>query len=293
MPARMGADQCTNEPDVIVADRPTLDDSAPRHGPQRYSMRAWESSTHGRPCTALLRSYTALIARIREQLEIPVRIIDQSDEARLGFFATIVKLGVGRNDVLVWDIGGGSMQISFWDETMHRIAGYKGQFANDAMQEFVTEKLQQHPPGSDISPNPILTPGQKSKPENHLLAAIRKAQEVAVSTTTPQQRARLRIVPLIIGIGGVHYYSNCEVTKRPPGCEITREDLQKELLNHAHFTDEQLVAAGRAGSAKYAPKRITAGALTSGFMKAFGFERVRSLKVDMADGILVDAKYWP
>jgi len=53
-----------------------------------------------------------------------------------------------------------------------------------------------------------------------------------------------------------------------------------------------LVATGRASSLKYASKRITAGTLTVGFMKAFGFERVRSLKINMADGILIDPGYW-
>ena len=129
--------------------------------------------------------------------------------------------------------------------------------------------------------------------ENHVQSAIRKAEEVAVTTTSEQQRARLRTAPLIIGIGGVHYYSNCEVTKQSAGCEITREGLQSDILNHAHLTDEQLVAAGRADSTKYAPKRITAGTLTVGFMKAFGFDRLRSLKVDMADGILINPAYWP
>jgi hypothetical protein len=91
----------------------------------------------------------------------------------------------------------------------------------------------------------------------------------------------------------VHFYSNCDVTRRLPGCEIAREKLQAEILAHADLTDEQLVAAGRSSSIEYAPKRITAGALTVGFMKALGFERVRSLKVDLADGILVDPDYWP
>ena len=97
---------------------------------------------------------------------------------------------------------------------------------------------------------------------------------------------------MVIGIGGVHFYSNCEVTKQPPGCEITREKLQADILAHADLNDEQLVAAGRASSVAYASKRITAGALTVGFMKAFAFQRVRSLKVDMADGILIDSDYW-
>jgi len=258
------------------------------HGAQKFSAvatSAFRQLSEG--------EQTALTTRIREQLAIPVRIISQSEEARLGFLAAIVKLNVPHSDVLVWDIGGGSMQISFWDETTKQVGGYEGQFANNDMQAFVTEQLQHKPRGSDISPNPILLPGDAAKPDNHLRAAILRAEEVAVSTSAAQQRAHMSTIPLIIGIGGVHYYSNCEVTRQSAGCEITRQGLQSDIFAHAHLTDEQLVAAKRAASIEYASKRITAGALTVGFMTAFRFERVRSLKVAVADGILINPGYWP
>ena len=101
-----------------------------------------------------------------------------------------------------------------------------------------------------------------------------------------------RRIPEVIGIGGVHVYSNCEVTKKSPECDVDRDELQAEIMAHADLTDEQLVEAGRASSLTYASKRITVGALTVGFMKAFGFQRVRSLKINMADSVLVDSAYW-
>jgi hypothetical protein len=160
------------------------------------------------------------------------------------------------------------------------------------MQAFVIEQLQRRPASADTSPNPMLALSDKDDPDNHVYAAISKAEQVALSTVTAEQRAHYRTIPLVIGIGGVHYYSNCEVTRQSPGCEITREDLQKDILDNAHLTDAQLVAAGRASSINYASKRITAGALTIGFMNALRFERVRSINVSMADGILIAPDYW-
>lgn len=273
--------------EVGLAALAELKKIAVAHGAQKFSAVATSAFRE------VSENYAVeLTTRIRKQFGIPVRVIEQSEEARLGFLATIVKLGVPRPDALVWDIGGGSMQISFWNEVTRKVAAYEGRFANNAMQKFVIERLQGKPAGSDTSPNPMLAVGEKSKPDNRVHAAIRKAEEVAFATTLAEQRAIFRKIPLVIGIGGVHFYSNCEITKQLPGCEITREKLQAEILAHADLTDEQLVATGRAGSIEYASKRITAGALTVGFMKALEFERVRSLKVDMADGILVDPDYW-
>ena len=184
------------------------------------------------------------------------------------------------------------MQISYWGEASPQVAGYQGEFANNAMQAFVVEQLQGMPAHPGTSPNPMLTPTNKGDPDNHVYAAIRKAKQVALTSVTAEQRAHFRTIPLAIGIGGVHYYSNCEVTKQSPGCEITRGNLQKDILDHAHLTDAELVAAGRAGSIKYASKRITAAALTIGFMNALEFDRVRSVKVNMADGILITPDYW-
>jgi len=264
-----------------------LKEIALAHGAQKFAAVATSAFRN------VSASYAAdLISLIETRLNIPVRVIEQSEEARLGFLATTVKLDISPAEVLVWDIGGGSMQLSFWDEASRQVAGYQGEFANNSMEAFVVEQLQGMPASADTSPNPMLSPTEKDDPNNHVYAAIRKAEQVARTTVTAEQRAHFRTIPLVIGIGGVHYYSNCEVTKQSPGCAITREALQRDILDHAHLTDAELVAAGRASSVNYASKRITAGTLTIGFMNALGFERVRSMKVDMADGILIRPDYW-
>ena len=167
-----------------------------------------------------------------------------------------------------------------------------GQFANNAMQTFVIEQLQKVQEHPGTSPNPMLTPTNKGDRDNHVFAAIHKAEQFALTTTSEEQLVRFRATSHVIGIGSVHYYSNCEVTKQSSGCEFTRERLQQDILDHGHLTDAELITAGRADDIKYAPKRITAGALTVGYMKAFGLEGVRSKKVSMADGILITADYW-
>ncbi len=273
--------------EVGLAALAELKEIALAHGAQKFSAVATSAFRR------VSESYAdELATRIRMKFGIPVRVIEQSEEARLGFLATIVKLGVPRSDEVVWDIGGGSMQISYWNNATLRVEAYEGRFANNDMQAFVIERLQGKPSGPDTSPNPMLAPGEKFNPKNQVFAAIRKAEEVAISTTSAQQRAIFQKIPLVIGIGGVHFYSNCEITKQLPGCEFTREKLQAAILDHADLKDEQLIAHGRASSVEYAFKRITAGALTVGFMKALGFEHVRSLKIDMADGILVNPDYW-
>jgi exopolyphosphatase/guanosine-5'-triphosphate,3'-diphosphate pyrophosphatase len=257
------------------------------HGAQKFSAVA----------TSAFRDVSAsyseeLLALIQSRLGIPVRVIDQSEEARLGFLAAVVKLEMQPSELLVWDIGGGSLQISFWDEASRQVLAYEGDFANNTMEAFVIEELKGLPRGTHTSPNPILSPQQKQDPENHVYAAIHKAEEIASTTVSAEHRTRIAQIPVVVGIGGVHYYSNCEITHQSPGCQVTRQRLQADILDHAHLNDAELVATGRAGSIEYAPKRITAGALTVGFMNALGIDRVRSAKIDMADGILISSEYW-
>ncbi len=236
-----------------------------------------------------------VLERIRRQTGFRVDLISQEEEARLGFFAAALKVGLARERLVVWDIGGGSMQMSYWDQRASSVVSYLGTFANEAMHRFLIEVVQGQNYRETTSPNPILKLDSEVDRVNEFSQAIRKAQIESGGGIPPGLRERLRALQNeVIGIGGVHYFSNCELMVRfsEDGCSFTHEELRGQARRHAHLTDRELVEAGLSASIEFAPFGISGAALTVGVMNAVNIEQVRTIEVDMSDGILVDPDFW-
>ncbi|MEE8349167.1 MAG: hypothetical protein V3R94_06340 [Acidobacteriota bacterium] len=238
----------------------------------------------------------ALLERIREETGFRAVVISQDQEARLGFLAAAINAGLPQENLVVWDIGGGSMQISYWNPTTPgSVAGYRGNFANEAMQRFIIETLQGKDYPETKSPNPMLRPDTMIDQPNDLSRAIRDAEKAASQEVPAGLRDKLRApTTQVIGIGGVHFNSNCEFLRRfsSDGCEFTRQELLDQAYRYAHLTDQELFMEGLSASLAFAKGRVSGAALTLGFMNALGIDRVRAIKVDMGDGILIDQEFW-
>ena len=228
----------------------------------------------------------SVLERIRKETEFQVRVIPQEQEARIGSLATAVAVDIPRLDLVVWDIGGGSMQISYWDEGVNPIVGYLGQFASDAMQQHIIENIQGRDLLTASSPNPS---GSVSA-----LEAIREAERVARDDVPPLFREHMATVEKVIGIGGVHFSSNCEFLQRVSAedCKFSREELRQQIEDYAHLTDEELVENGFSTSIDFARGRVSNAALTVGFMNVLSVENVRAIEMNMAGGILLDSDFW-
>ena len=236
----------------------------------------------------------SVLRRFHDALGIAGFVITQDEEAEIGFRGAVAKSGGAVADVVVWDIGGSSMQISLWDEAASRVVAYKGHFANEAMHEYVIGTLQGRDYRTTTTPNPVLPSRSSAADPDPLTLAIRRAREAATGVPARIRSAVADSGADVIGIGGVHFYSNCEVLRRfsEGGCQYGRAELTAAITTAAHLTDAQLVAEGRSAEMDFAPYRVTGGALTVGFMRALGIDKVRTMRVNMCDGILVLPRYW-
>ncbi len=229
----------------------------------------------------------AVLERVRQETGFQAMVIPQDREARIGFLAAAVKVGIPRERLVAWDIGSGSIQISFWDQEADSVAGYLGNFANEAMHRFLIEVLQRRNYPGTASPNPI--------GPNDLSRAIQRAETAGRVNVPAGLLERLRTPGIeVIGIGSVHFYSNCEVMRRfsADGCAFTRDELRDQAFRSAYLTDRELVEAGHSATLEFAPFRVSGAALTVGFMNAFGIERVRAIEAHMGHGILIDPDFW-
>lgn len=223
-----------------------------------------------------------VVRRLSQQLNISLAIIDQKQEALLGFWGAVGVSGKSPEEILVWDIGGGSMQMTTMKSPAPYIPVpqsilrsplfYLGKLASVSFKN----KILAYQGRTRGSPNPI---------GDHTL---KWAQDQAVSTAleeVPSPIKELIEKREVIGIGGVHYYSIRTQTEKPEGVPISRFDLETEIQKRVHFKDHQIASL-------YKETDVSNLILVNSFMKALQIKTILPLKVNLATGVLFHEELW-
>lgn len=95
-----------------------------------------------------------LVDKYLSELNIPVKIIPQEEEGRLGFIALIAETGLDPAQVISWDIGGGSFQITYLDEDSN-IQVYMAPFGRITTKNAIIQFVKGEDPLKVSSPNPM------------------------------------------------------------------------------------------------------------------------------------------
>lgn len=215
-----------------------------------------------------------LARRIEEELSIPVTIIDQNEEAWLGFMGAVRAAGVAPKKAVVWDVGGRSMQMT----TLRpdgKLAIYRGDFASGQMRDFVIRQVQQ-------KDRQVLTPNPMN--EQDAAAALAYAEALALEEVPREIWAKLgEPETRVVGIGALEYYGDRPASEMGAACALA--DLELTVNGLLEKSDEEIGGA-------YASTQISDRLLIVGFMRALGVERVTLADVDLTDGMLFEAQYW-
>ena len=209
--------------------------------------------------------------RISRKLGFKINIISQEKEAKIGFVGASVIAKKDLKDIVVWDIGGGSMQMTTY-EGNEKYNIYKGKLASVSFKNHVIDEVQKHGDDRPKSPNPI------SLSDSEL--AQRDARIHAKNTVPDSIVKKLKSSETeIIGIGGVHYYS---IGKKVTDNKVYDLNMvNNQISKSLSLTDEQL------GGGKYVSTDITNLILVSGFMEELQIPQVKTGKINMADGLLI------
>lgn len=210
------------------------------------------------------KSYLQSIA---QRTGIVPQIISQRTEALLGYQAVGTNFSELNGRYVVWDIGGGSMQMTFVDNDK-KFHIYQGQLASVTFKDQVLAKLQRP---SDGPSNPLTARGSQL------------AQEIA------KNEARVNIPDIfkksfkqnfeVIGIGGVHYHSvSKQIGNQSPF--YTLAEVNQTLKKKINLTAQEI-------DGPYSETEVTNLALVSGLMAELAIEKVRIADINMADALLV------
>ena len=212
---------------------------------------------------------------IREKLSIPVRIINQSDEALLGFQAAREKAKAASQNLVVWDIGGGSMQMVSLDDTLKPTV-YYGNLASVSFKNQVISKIQKKDPTKVSSPNPLK--------KNHVKPAVALAENEAKNTVPVTIQKKFAVAEtVVVGIGGV--LARSLPSQLPAGSLMTSENIKSALDRRANMTDSQL-------NNPYAATEVTNLALVFGFMKALSIKNYQPVEVSLVDALWAAPLVW-
>jgi exopolyphosphatase/guanosine-5'-triphosphate,3'-diphosphate pyrophosphatase len=218
----------------------------------------------------------AYFVRIRQETGIPSRVISEQQAAMLGYHAVRQELGDKAHDLLVWDIGGNSMQM-----TIRKPDGgllfYIDPMASIAFKNVVIHNIQHKDINTTASPNPVSADEAKQA-----LAYI----QAHAAMTVPLYIANRVSQPglTVAGIGGVHYYSVPEVLGGRKET-YTRDEVAEALKRWTGKPD-------KAFESEFAKSRLTNLILVLGYMDALGVKEIRPLKINQADGLFAAREFW-
>lgn len=219
------------------------------------------------------------------EFNMPVNIISQEEEGKLAYYSAVSQSDHNETTALpiVWDIGGGSMQLTFKDSSDHfHIMG--GEIASQTFQAQVSEQILKFE-DSSTSPNPMS--------EANVTAAIQLAKELLTfdPTATTIIKQQINEGTPVFAVGSVH---NFGIT---PLCQLagiesdkdhyTQNDLMLAIKLLTDKTDAQIMQLNHLPNLALAKTQQTNLILVYAMMDLMGIDSVRTVKSSNVEGLLL------
>ncbi|MBS0622026.1 MAG: hypothetical protein JSR80_03600 [Verrucomicrobia bacterium] len=203
-------------------------------------------------------------ARVKKETGLDLLIISQREEAILGLVATAAAVNIPEDQLVVWDLGGGSMEVSSFPQT------YAFDFGAKGFRQEVVQKIKRENGKTVLSPNPM------NREESEQAVAL--ASSYAVTLPAPLQK-KLGALPFY-GIGALAFLDVPESRDK-----YTLSGLQAALREKLGKEDKEL------GGGLFVGEAVTNLCLAIGFMLPFRIETLYTSSVDLTDGLLLVVAY--
>lgn len=239
--------------------------NAQRYHPQRVTgvaTAAFRRASNG----------PAVIDQLASQTGAQLAVISQQQEARLGFLSAKAALNdptLRDEQLLVWDIGGGSMQMTAWRQQQNqRVADiYQGKLASVTLKNFILTVLKNTPDAA--SPNPIGSWRQ---------TVLRFVELYASNDVSPQIRQDVA-GRQVIGIGGVHGFSIRN--------QLAGKPSQYSLAALSALSKQQVWKGDSELSGDYRATDVSNLLLVEGYMQALNIDKVTIVNASLIEGVLL------
>jgi len=228
--------------------------------------------------TASFRKATnadAFIDRIYKETGIKVHVIDQNLEGILAFEAVSSNVDSHPENLLVWDIGGGSFQFTTLDEK-GELTVYRGVDASVPFKNHIIKYIKLQDLSQVQTPNP-LTMYEIQQSEIYSRAISQKVDKLFKDKIRDPNTH-------ILGVGNIFAYGIKPLTGGKD--RFTAEELRDRILELANKTDNHL------GGGDYVNVSVTNPILVLGFMQTLGIKEMDILDINNADGAILYPAFW-
>jgi exopolyphosphatase/guanosine-5'-triphosphate,3'-diphosphate pyrophosphatase len=213
--------------------------------------------------------------KIQSETGVQVMIINQDEEGVLAFRGALAVTPVKPEEAVVWDIGGGSMQLT----VLTKVGSYfieKGKTASIPFKNAIIREIKKEDIQTVQSPNP-LSPEQIA--QSFLLAGkYADGTDAYIKDKIKDKHSHL------IGVGSLFKYG---IRPLVGNKTIVKESELKESVNKlADKSDAELPGGS------LAEVSVSNPLLVAGYMKALGIDEVEVVDINNADGALTYPPYW-
>jgi exopolyphosphatase/guanosine-5'-triphosphate,3'-diphosphate pyrophosphatase len=212
---------------------------------------------------------------IEKQTGVEVRIINQDEEGILAFRGALAVSPYDANHAVIWDIGGGSMQLT----TLTAEGTYfveKGKTASIPFKNTIIKEVENKDIHSVQTPNPIS--------EEEMQIALQHAARTAEESSAFIKEKLVAPQTTVIAVGNLFNYG---IKKLVNNQDVIRsDDLAKAINGLVGKTDAELNLGALSEVAVSNP------ILVLGFMYGLHIDQVDVVNINNADGALTNPPYW-
>ncbi len=223
----------------------------------------------------------AFMKEIISKTGVDLEVISQDEEGLMAFRAALATNPISPDQAVVWDIGGGSLQITAQKAgDGDGLVVAKGATASTPFKNYIIEKIEGKDAAIIHSPNPM-----NAKQMNQ---AIEYSASVANSSINKEIKDKLKQKDTVVlavgnlfnhGIRGFVYPNSKEET-------LTRDQLWQAVQQKEGMSDAQL------SGDSFAEVALSNPLLVIGFMNALAIDKITVVDVNNADGALTYEAYW-
>ncbi len=211
---------------------------------------------------------------IEKATGVNVRIIDQDEEGILAFRGAIALTPVQPQDAVVWDIGGGSMQLTTLSNSGTYLIEH-GKLASIPFKNAIIQQIEKKDLNEVTSPNPM----NEAEMESAIEYAKQKAQEtdpfIINKLSSPSTQ--------VLAVGNLFNLGVRPLVNKDTATQIQLSDNLKGMVGK---TDSQIKGEAIPEVAVSNPL------LVLGYMKGLNIHEIHFVKVNNADGALTYPAYW-
>ncbi len=211
---------------------------------------------------------------IDDQVGIKINIISQQEEGNLAFISALAVLNDKQpNNIVVWDIGTGSLQLTTLLENQD-LTVFKGQLGSVPFRNYIIDVIQGKDSNKINSPNPMTLEDYKLA-DRYARALARKA--------FPVIKNKIQAEGMVVGLGRLFYASIAPVAGQDG--KITRKGLRNFINAALNKTDGEL-------NNPFANVDVSNCILALAFMKALHIQEINVVDTTTSKGLLVANHYW-